>query len=608
MRTVDSPKVTNVPDYSKWRLVNEIGIERNPIEASVFEELFAVAPSPDGHSFFVVDARATGDVILHYSGGALEHMPLPFLRDTRHEETSIAVGERDDLIVLAGREPREVIKCSLSGTLHQRFFSSRDTHDFGPIWPTCVASVGESVVIGHGAPMYGARTHTQAGLLVIGPGKSPFWHWKPDQSIVRHVTHLTVVPSRGIVLADVELHQVLLVGWDQRVKWTFGIRGMATNGHDGLNKPVWTSLTPDRTILVADMNNDRLVELTIDGRLVRTLESNRDETFARLGPLVSPVSAHELPTGELLVADGGNARVVHLSKGGHVLRSLGHQRFRRRILSFPRSIQQLGRKSWLIADTNNNRVIEMTTDNIVRWQLGGEEQIAGMRLCWPRSVRRLPNGSTLIADGGNGRVLLVDRNGDVRTELRRIILPNGRTVSLRDPHDVRETYLGTWLLVDSAIDLIVEVDPAGLARWFIGGPDAGTLTDPHQIIPTSYGQYLVADGSGIVTIASGGLIIAKSNQIRSGDGSVIRLGQTRALLETSRLRVVADNMSPNRVVVIDRGIGRATEVTKLLTDKRGQTPHIHRIGNPRWLAALKADHLMISDYSSHRLIEIGPVG
>jgi hypothetical protein len=59
----------------------------------------------------------------------------------------------------------------------------------------------------------------------------------------------------------------------------------------------------------------------------------------------------------------------------------------------------------LIADTLNNRVIEVDTDGNIVWSLS-----AGLN--YPRQAERLKNGNTLIADTKNNRAVEVNRRGD----------------------------------------------------------------------------------------------------------------------------------------------------------------------------------------------------
>jgi hypothetical protein len=62
----------------------------------------------------------------------------------------------------------------------------------------------------------------------------------------------------------------------------------------------------------------------------------------------------------------------------------------------------------LIADSENDRIVEVTEDGEQIWAYGG----SGI-LQWPRDADRHPNGHTLITDSLNNRVLEVDTDGEV---------------------------------------------------------------------------------------------------------------------------------------------------------------------------------------------------
>ena len=76
--------------------------------------------------------------------------------------------------------------------------------------------------------------------------------------------------------------------------------------------------------------------------------------------------------------------------------------------------QWLGDDAVLIADSENDRVVELHRNGSgvwePRWAL---TDAGGIEFDWPRDADRLPNGHTLITDSLHKRVLEVDRDGDV---------------------------------------------------------------------------------------------------------------------------------------------------------------------------------------------------
>ncbi|RRJ30335.1 aryl-sulfate sulfotransferase [Halocatena pleomorpha] len=73
--------------------------------------------------------------------------------------------------------------------------------------------------------------------------------------------------------------------------------------------------------------------------------------------------------------------------------------------------QRLDNDTMLVADSENNRVIELDTDTEeIHWLYDGP---ADRGLQWPRDADRLPNGNTLVTDSRNFRVLEINPNGTI---------------------------------------------------------------------------------------------------------------------------------------------------------------------------------------------------
>jgi len=72
----------------------------------------------------------------------------------------------------------------------------------------------------------------------------------------------------------------------------------------------------------------------------------------------------------------------------------------------------------LVADSENQRIIEVDSEGEIGWRFGGK----GV-LTWPRDADRLPNGNTLVTDSINDRVIEVAPNGTIVWEHQGIALP-----------------------------------------------------------------------------------------------------------------------------------------------------------------------------------------
>lgn len=83
------------------------------------------------------------------------------------------------------------------------------------------------------------------------------------------------------------------------------------------------------------------------------------------------------------------------------------------LLNHQHNPQWLGGGHILVADSENDRVVELKRTN-GSWEIAWAIYRAnGVRLDWPRDADRLPNGHTLITDTRNARLVEVDQSGNV---------------------------------------------------------------------------------------------------------------------------------------------------------------------------------------------------
>lgn len=82
------------------------------------------------------------------------------------------------------------------------------------------------------------------------------------------------------------------------------------------------------------------------------------------------------------------------------------------VLNHQHNPQWLGSGAVLVADSENDRIVELHRVEDGSWQpVWSVEKAGGVALDWPRDADRLPNGNTLITDSLNKRVVEVDETG-----------------------------------------------------------------------------------------------------------------------------------------------------------------------------------------------------
>jgi hypothetical protein len=76
--------------------------------------------------------------------------------------------------------------------------------------------------------------------------------------------------------------------------------------------------------------------------------------------------------------------------------------------------QWLGAGAVLIADSENDRIVELHRNESGQWEPAWAlNEAGGLSFRWPRDADRLPNGNTLVTDSLHKRVLEVEPGGDV---------------------------------------------------------------------------------------------------------------------------------------------------------------------------------------------------
>jgi len=86
--------------------------------------------------------------------------------------------------------------------------------------------------------------------------------------------------------------------------------------------------------------------------------------------------------------------------------------------------QWLGDGAVLVADSDNDRIVELHRTEAGDWEVAWTvERAGGVALQWPRDADRLVNGHTLITDTLNRRIVEIDPEGEVVWSTRTDLIP-----------------------------------------------------------------------------------------------------------------------------------------------------------------------------------------
>ncbi len=274
----------------------------------------------------------------------------------------------------------------------------------------------------------------------------------------------------NILIADRLNHRVIEVDRDtHEIVWQFG-DGSSVAGPKSVVAPSdaervgeWTLICGASVAASTDPNGAQ--ELGDHRVLLVDRSGNIFWQYGQAGvagsdvnQLNTPVCAVYLPYGNILICDQGNHRVIEVSM---VTKTIVWQHGQTRTpgtsqnqLRSPGGAQLLDNGNILIADSGNNRVIEVSRRHTTVWRYGGSN--ADESLNGPSFACRLENGNTLITDTGNNRILEIDGNGRKVMEF----VTNKRSGSVADPLPTRAVRLdnGDTLISDQFNQQVIEID------------------------------------------------------------------------------------------------------------------------------------------------------
>lgn len=285
-------------------------------------------------------------------------------------------------------------------------------------------------------------------------------------------------------------------------------------------------------ILIADQFNNRVIEVTPDGRIVWQFGVGPNDfsehsvvgvnDAQRVGEYTL-IAGTGTPPGVIPQAPNGapDNRVLLINERGHVVWQYGQFTVTGSgpdLLNTPVQCTWLPNFHVLISDQGNNRIIEVTLEKKIVWQYPGSNTNPADQLNSPNSAELLANGHILIADENNNRAIEVTRadqivktftaHGGVTTVAFASRLANGHT-----------------LLTDAGNSRAVEVDGGDNIVW-----QYVTNTGPHSIkapLPTravrlANGDTLISDqfNNRLIRVSLDGRIVARYGLPLAGGGTI----------------------------------------------------------------------------------------
>lgn len=194
-------------------------------------------------------------------------------------------------------------------------------------------------------------------------------------------------------------------------EWSFPVRDQRDSEvHDA-------ELLPSGDVVIADMEYERIFR--IDPQTgTRTYIWNASDYYS--DPPEDPTKSDwlhindvdRIEEGRYLISVRNKNQLVIVEEGNGVVEVVNRDGDRDTLYK-QHNPQWLNETAILVADSENDRIVELHKRN-GRWEVAWSIAVAnGVRFDWPRDADRLSNGNTLITDSANNRVVEVTRHGAV---------------------------------------------------------------------------------------------------------------------------------------------------------------------------------------------------
>ena len=248
---------------------------------------------------------------------------------------------------------------------------------------------------------------SRTGFRLIDPDPEPRviseWSFPVRTKLNSEVHDANLLPSGEILMTDMDNERIFTVAANGTVTWQW-------NGSQHYDAPP----DPTRTDWLHINDVDRIG----DGRyMVSVRNANQLLVVERGEGVVDVINEDETRGNDANCKRNNGLADYSNDSGGDVLcgdpETMDHQH----------NPQYLGPNAILVADSENDRVVELHKRGS-EWEVAwGVDSANGIGFDWPRDADRLPNGNTLITDTRNNRIVEVTQNGTTVWSTRTGIWP-----------------------------------------------------------------------------------------------------------------------------------------------------------------------------------------
>ena len=199
-------------------------------------------------------------------------------------------------------------------------------------------------------------------------------------------------------------NRVIVVDQQGTIVWQYGQAGVTGSGPNQLNVPVFAIQLTNHHILIVDQANERVIEVNQNSKKIVWQYGQTGVSGSGFDQLNNPNSAELLSNGDILIADENNNRVIEVTRGHQIVWQYSQG------LSFAAFASRLPNGDTLITDSGNARILEVTHAKQVVFQYFTNTQSGSNPTPLPTNAVQLANGNISIADQFNDRSIIIDQS------------------------------------------------------------------------------------------------------------------------------------------------------------------------------------------------------
>lgn len=462
-------------------------------------------------------------------------------------------------------------------------------------------------------------------LLELNQRKEIVWHLDPDQLSCEFPRDLIRLPNHNYLVADSHRHQIYELGPKGKIHWS--MKTFESEQHK-LKTPVrvswrWVQGEEEPRYLIVDQGHHRVLEIDNNSFIHWQfgIQGKRGQDDQHLD---TPTDLQWTPERTWLICDANNGRVLEINADGEIEQVFDRESYG---LSRPVCAQRLWNGHTLIVDAETFQILDLdprgvVKDRITYYKTGMSTEL---RLLEPSRLIRLPNQDLLLYNERKAIQILPSQKKllwfSTLDKIQTLatpgpVLPNSATAPESPPENKEDRNL-----VSPPTPVPVSQDPPPAA---VSDPSASrfrrvSAQERLQALinrPTPAKSQTESFDHSVLFVREGETLSKLSPYlIDQRHNGIVRIDRKGKViwhygydLEQRLSRPQSLQVTTHSLVIADTGNSRVIEVSRLdkelLNEIKG--PVNSRLNHPRSAKLLANGHYLIADQYNQRLVEISP--